>query len=224
MKKIRVLLADDHTLVRTGIRMILEQTAGVAVVAEARTGREALHLTKTAQPDVVLMDISMPDLNGLEATASLMQDYPQVRVLILSVHDDEQYVVKALHAGAMGYLLKDATPAELEQALKAVARGETYLSQAVAKHVIADCRRRNGGKVGAGEKDPSRAASLTPRQREVLQLIAEGYTTKEIATRLHLSEHTVETYRRQLLKRLAVRGMAGLVRSAVRLGLVPPDR
>jgi DNA-binding NarL/FixJ family response regulator len=170
------------------------------------------------------MDITMKDLNGLEATTYIAQEYPQVRVFMLSMHDNEQYVTQALRAGASGYLLKDAAPTELEEAVKAIARGETYLSQAVAKHVIADYRRRNGGRAGEGEKATNPATSLTPRQREILQLIAEGYTTKKIATRLHLSEHTIETYRRQLLKRLAVRSMAGLIRSAIRLGLVPPDR
>lgn len=223
MKPIRVLLVDDHTLFRAGIRMLLENISGVKVVAEASTGREALHLTKTTHPDVVLMDITMKDLSGLEATAYIVQEDPRVRVLILSMHDNEQYVTQALRSGASGYLLKDAATTELEEAIEAVARGDTYLSPAVAKHVIADYRRRGRGKVGEREKETDPSASLTSRQREILQLIAEGYTTKEIAARLHLSENTVETHRRQVLKRLAVRGAAGLVRYAIRLGLVPPD-
>lgn len=224
MKPIRVLLVDDHALFRAGIRKLLVDIAGVKVVAEASTGREALRLTKTVRPDVVLMDITMPDLSGLEATAYIVQEHPQTRVLMLSMHDNEQYVTQALRAGASGYLLKEAAPTELEEAVKAVARGDTYLSQAVAKHVIADYRRHGRGKAGKREEETSSVTSLTHRQREILQLIAEGYTTKEIATRLHLSANTVETHRRQVMKRLAVRSLAGLIRSAIRLGVVSPDR
>ncbi len=224
MKKIRVLLADDHTLFRAGIRLILEQIAGVEVVAEASTGREALHLVKTTHPDVVLMDITMKELNGLEATAYIVQEHPRAQVLMLSMHDNEQYVVQALRTGARGYLLKDAAPTELEQAVKAVARGDTYLSQAVAKHLITDYRRRGGDKIGAREKETNPAASLTPRQREVLQLIAEGHTAKQIATLLHISQKTVEAHRAQLMKQLNIHNVAGLVRHALRLSLVTLDQ
>jgi DNA-binding NarL/FixJ family response regulator len=223
VKPIRVLLVDDHTLFRAGIRSLLEGVTGVTVVAEAGTGREALRLTKTTRLDVILMDITMKDLNGLEATASIVQEHSQARVLMLSMHDNEQYVIQALRTGARGYLLKDAATAELEQAITAVARGETYLSQAVVKHVSADYRRRAKGRAGEKEAETTSGASLTSRQREILQLIAEGHTTKEIAARLHLSANTVETHRRQMMKRLGVRSLAGLVRSAIRLGVVPPD-
>lgn len=223
MKKLRVLLADDHTLVRTGLRLILDQITGVEVGAEASTGREALRLLPTAHPDIVLMDISMKDLNGLEATASIAREYPQMRVLILSMHANEQYVQQAIHAGAAGYLVKDAAKAELALALQAVARGETYLSPAVAHSVLTDYRRRLRRKAGAREKEPSRAESLTLRQREILQLIAEGQPTKEIAAQLHLSKHTVETHRRRLMARLGVHDVTGLVRAALRLGLVSLD-
>lgn len=221
MKKLRVLLADDHILVRTGLRVILEQLAGVEVVAEASTGREALRLLKTARPDIVLMDISMKDLNGLEATASIAQGYPQVRVLILSMHADEQYVRQAVRAGAAGYLVKDAAKTELELALQAVARGETYLSPAVAHHVLTDYRRRLHGKTEQRAGNPGVDVVLTPREREVLQLVAEGYTTKEIAARLHLSPKAVEARRARLMERLDIHNVAGLVRYAIRLGLVP---
>jgi DNA-binding NarL/FixJ family response regulator len=221
MKPIRLLLADDHTLFRAGIRLLLKDSADIKIVAEASTGREAVQLSKTTHPDVVLMDITMKNLSGLEATAYIVQEDPRVRVLMLSMHDNEQYVIQALRIGARGYLLKDATPTELEDAIKAVARGEAYLSQAVAKYVVADYRRRGCGKA---EDEPSRAAALTPRQREILHLITEGQATKEIAARLYLSENTIETHRRQLLKRLGVRRVADLIRVAIRLGLVPSDR
>jgi DNA-binding NarL/FixJ family response regulator len=223
VKPIRVLLVDDHTLFRAGIRRLLEDIAGVKVVAEASTGREALHLTKTTRPDVVLMDITMKDLNGLEATTYIAQEYPQVRVFMLSMHDSEQYVTQALRAGARGYVLKDAVPTELALAVQAVARGEMYLSAAVSKPVITDYLRH----LERGSEDADRgtesAALLTPRQREILQLIVEGRTTKEIAVLLQLSINTVATHRKQLMARLAARDVAGLVRAALRLGIVPPN-
>jgi DNA-binding NarL/FixJ family response regulator len=217
MPSIRVLLADDHALVRAGFRALAQNLAGVEVVAEAADGRDALALIKTCQPDIVLMDISMTGLNGLEATARVVKEFPQVRVIILSAHSSEEYVCQALRAGAAGYLLKDAAIAELELALRAVARGETYLSPAVSKHVISDYVRRVGGEAGSLDL-------LTPRQREILQLIAEGKTTKEIAGLLHLSVKTVETHRTQLMDRLDIHDIAGLVRFAIRVGLIKPDQ
>jgi DNA-binding NarL/FixJ family response regulator len=225
MKPTRVLLAEDHALVRAGIRALLQNLTGVQVVAEASDGREALRLVKTYQPDVVLMDIAMAGLNGLEATARLTKEFPAVRVIILSMHSTEEYVAQALRAGAAGYLLKDAAAAELELAVTSVARGETYLSPAVSKHVIADYLRRAGGGAASGDEGtPSPSTLLTPRQREILQLIAEGHSTKEIAALLHLSVKTVETHRMQLMARLDVHDVAGLVRYAIRVGLVMPDR
>ena len=225
MKPTRVLLAEDHALVRAGIRALLQNLTGVQVVAEASDGREALRLVKTYQPDVVLMDIAMAGLNGLEATARVTKEFPAVRVIILSMHSTEEYVAQALRAGAAGYLLKDAAAAELELAVTSVARGETYLSPAVSKHVIADYLRRAGGGAARGDEGtPSPTALLTPRQREILQLIAEGHSTKEIAALLHLSVKTVETHRMQLMARLDVHEVAGLVRYAIRVGLVMPDR
>jgi DNA-binding NarL/FixJ family response regulator len=213
---IRVLLADDHALVRAGIRALTGNIAGVEVVAEAVDGREALELVKKHEPDVVLMDISMAGLNGLEAAARLAKDHPDVRVIILSAHSNEEYVCQALRAGAAGYLLKDAGTAELDIAIKAVARGETYLSPAISKQVIADYMRRVSGESGSLEL-------LTPRQREILQLIAEGQTTKQIANTLHISVKTVETHRMQLMDRLDIRDVPGLVRFAIRMGLVHPE-
>ncbi|MBI3802080.1 MAG: response regulator transcription factor [Deltaproteobacteria bacterium] len=225
MKPTRVLLAEDHALVRAGIRALLHNLPGIQVVAEASDGREALRLINTHQPDLVLMDIAMAGLNGLEATARVTKEFPTVRVIILSMHSTEEYVAQALRAGAAGYLLKDAAATELELAVTAVARGETYLSPAVSKHVIANYLRRAGGEETSGdEKTASSAVLLTPRQREILQLIAEGHSTKEIAATLHLSVKTVETHRMQLMGRLDVHDVAGLVRYAIRIGLVLPDR
>jgi len=213
---IRVVLADDHTLVRAGIRALLEKLPDVHVVAEASDGREAVHLVTTTQPDVVLMDIAMPGLNGLEATRRLVKEFPAIRVLILSMHKNEEYVWQALRAGAVGYLLKDADLAELALAITAVTHGETYLSPPISKHVIREYVQRVGGEETGLEQ-------LTPRQREILQLVAEGHTSKAIAQRLGLSIKTVETHRVQMMERLDIHEIAGLVRYAIRMGVVLPD-
>jgi DNA-binding NarL/FixJ family response regulator len=217
MKPICVLLAEDHALVRAGFRALLENLHGIQVIAEAGDGREAMRLIETHRPDVVLMDITMPGLNGLEAAARVANEFPYVHVIILSMHANEEYVLQALRAGAAGYLLKDADPTELELAVTAVARGETYLSPPVSKHVIADYVRRVGD-------ESSSLVQLTPRQREVLQLIAEGHTTKEIARMLGISVKTVGTHRAQLMERLDIHDIAGLVRYAIRVGLVSPEK
>lgn len=214
VKKIRVLLADDHALFRAGLRLLLRDVANVLIVGEASDGREALRLLKTACPDVVIMDLAMPGLNGLAATARVTREFPPMRVLILSMYATPDYVVRALRAGASGYLLKDAAPAELELALQAVARGEMYLSAAVSKTVITDYLRRL--KNESKETDQDMGVPLTCRQREILQLIAEGRTSKEIAVLLQLSTNTVATHRKQLMERLAVR-------AAFRLGIASPD-
>lgn len=213
MKPIRMMLAEDHTLVRAGIRALLQNLEEIEVVAEAGDGREALRLVEIHEPDVVLMDIAMAGLNGLEATARISKTFPNVRVIILSMHANEEYVLQALRAGAVGYLLKDAGTAELELAIRAVARNETYLSPLVSKHVVADYVRRVGG-------EPSSLERLTRRQREILQLIAEGHSTQEIAQMLSISGKTVETHRSQLMERLDIHDVAGLVRYAIRMGLV----
>ena len=221
MTKIRVLLADDHSLVRAGIRALLESLDGVSVIDEASNGREALSLIEQHRPDVVLMDIAMSELNGLEATTRVSKEYPHVRVIILSMHANEEYVLQSLRAGAAGYLLKDAGTTELEMAIKAVAAGETYLSPPVSKHVIAEYMRRIGGESSNGEQ--SGLNRLTLRQREILQLIAEGYTTQEIAQKLNISVKTAETHRTQLMERLDIHDIAGLVRYAIRMGLISLD-
>jgi DNA-binding NarL/FixJ family response regulator len=215
MKTIRILLVDDHTLVRAGFRSLLRDIGEVEVVAEAADGREALQRLAEQEVDLVLMDVLMPELNGLDATARIAGTYPQVRVIILSMNPNEEYVLQALRAGAAGYLLKDASPAELEQAIRAVARGETYLTTAVAKHVIAGILHKSGA-AGSLER-------LTPRQREVLQLIAEGNTTKKMAEKLGISVKTAEAHRIQLMEALDIHDIAGLVRYAIRMGVVAPD-
>jgi len=223
-KPIRVLLADDHSLFRAGIRMLLERMTDVEIIAEASNGREIFNLLKQIPTDVVIMDIAMPELNGLEATARVTREFPRVKVLILSMYATPDYVVQALRAGATGYLLKDAATAELELALRAIARGETHLTAAVSKTVVSDYLRRITGRGERTIEELSPAKALTPRQREVLQLIAEGRTTKEIAITLQLSENTIETHRRHLMERLGVHEVAGLVRYAIHLGLVTLGR
>ena len=212
----RVLLADDHALVRAGLRKLLESVPDLQVVGEVGDGLALLALVAQLQPDLVLMDIAMPGLNGLEATARVMKEWPQTRVLILSMHQNEEYVRQALRHGAAGYLLKDAAPLELDQALAVVLRGETYLSPAVSKGVLNDYVQRL-------RSDEAPAAQLTPRQREVLQLVAQGLSTKEIARRLELSVKTVETHRSQMMKQLDIHEVAGLVRYAMRVGLISPE-
>jgi len=212
----RVLLADDHALVRAGLRSLLEKMAALRVVAEAGDGRTALELIGQHRPEVVLMDIAMPGLNGLEALARVGKEFPTVKVIVLSMHANEEYVVQALRAGAAGYLLKEAAVVELEVALGAVARGETYLSPRISKAVIDSYLERLGNR-------PAPLDRLTPRQREIVQLIAEGKNTKEIAFLLEVSIKTIEAHRAQLMERLGIHDVAGLVRYAMRTGLVPPE-
>jgi DNA-binding NarL/FixJ family response regulator len=216
MKAIRLVLADDHTLVRSGIRMLLNHIRDVEVVGEADNGRDAIAIVEAQKPDVVLMDISMSGMNGLEATGRIVQEFSHVRVIILSMHSDDAYVLQALRAGARGYLLKDAASSELEFALRTVANGKQYLSPSISKGVIDSYLQ----KAPEGSAPQER---LTPRQREILQLIAEGHSTKEIAYLLKISGKTVETHRTQLMTRLEIRDVAGLVRYAMREGIINPN-
>ena len=216
MKSVRVLLADDHALVRAGLRELLQKLPDVEVVAEANDGREALALVKSALPNLVLLDITMKGLTGLEAAERIIKDFPGVKVIMLSMHANEEYVLRALRAGVHGYIIKDAAIVELELAIKAVATGETYLSPNISRTVIENYLNRTGGKSSSLEQ-------LTPRQREILQLIAEGQSTKEIAFTLKLSVKTIETHRAQLMERLEIYDVAGLVRYALRVGLIAPE-
>lgn len=218
MMRTRILLADDHALVRQGFRALIDAIADFEVVGEAADGREALKLIRAFAPDVALMDISMPELNGLDATAHARRERPQLRVIIVSMHATEAYVLEALRAGAAGYLLKDADAGELERAIRAVVRGERYLAPALSHHVIERLMRFEHGDTAAATE------ALTARQREVLQLVAEGRSTREIAARLNLSIKTVETHRAQLMQRLEIYDVAGLTRYALRIGLIDPSR
>jgi DNA-binding NarL/FixJ family response regulator len=214
-RSIRLVLADDHPLVRAGIRAELENLPSIEVVGEANDGREALEMAAALSPDVVFIDISMPGLNGLETVERMIKEFPDVRVIILSMHENEEYVWRALKAGASGYLLKLSATTELGAALRRVAQGEIYLCKAVTTKLLRKFPRQNL----ANLKNP--VEKLTLRQREILQLIAEGQNTKEIANLLKLSAKTVEYHRMQLMDRLNIHNIPGLVRFALRVGLIP---
>ena len=213
MNPIRILLADDHALVRAGIRTLIEKIPNVEVVGEANTGRQALEMVKTRLPNLVFMDIAMAELGGLEALPRITKDFPGVRVIILSAHANEEYVIRALRGGAAGYMLKDAATTELELAITSVSEDKTYLSPSMSRPVIDSYLERVGGPLSPLEQ-------LTPRQREILQLIAEGKNTKDIASDLDVSVKTIESHRLQLMERLNIHDIPGLVRYAIRTGLV----
>jgi DNA-binding NarL/FixJ family response regulator len=235
--QLQVFLVENHNIVRAGIRRLLE-TMGIEVIGEAGDGAEAVqqlqHLAQEQRlPELVLMDLAMPRMNGLDATSHIMRHFPGVRVVILSMHTDEEYVLRALQAGASGYLLKDASPSELQQALLDAMQGNFPLSPLVSRHVIANyVRRLNGAnaveEAAITERAPALCTTpgtnpLTPRQTEILCLIAVGRTTREIATLLGLSVKTIETHRSALMERLDIHDVAGLVRYAIRSGLVTSD-
>ncbi|MEN6534090.1 MAG: response regulator transcription factor [Bryobacteraceae bacterium] len=209
-KKIRVLLADDHAVVRQGFAHILSAEPDMEIVGEAANGHEAIALTEKLHPDVIVMDVAMPDLNGIEATRRLSASEPHARVLALSMHKDSVYVREILRAGARGYLLKDAIDRDFVEAVRAVARGDGYLSPAISDAVLTDYRKH--------VTDP--LDLLTSREREVLQLIAEGKTNKEIATLLNLSVYTVDAHRGRIMEKLNLHATSELVRFAMRKGLV----
>lgn len=216
MCSIRVLLVDDHVLVRAGLRLLLEGLPAVTVVAEADDGSEVPRLLALHRPDLVLMDIAMKKSNGLDVTAQIRVDFPLVHVVIVSMHANEEYVLRALRVGASAYLVKDSATAELGLALAAVMAGQIYLSPAVSRQVVDRYVRRM-------EKESAAAVALTARQRETLVLIAQGHGTKEIAYRLQVSVKTVETHRAQLMARLEIHNVPGLVRYAIREGLVSAE-
>jgi len=215
MTCLRVLLVEDHALVRAGMRALLQKIDGIEVVADVGDGLEAVKYVQADAPDLVLMDIAMPGLNGLDATSRIVKESPVPRVILLSMYANEEYLQQALQAGASGYLLKGAELAELELAMRTVAKGEVYLTPAVAKYVVDAYRTKSEG-------PSSPLARLSSRQREILQLIAEGQTTKDIAQRLNVSVKTVETHRAQLMERLDIHDVPGLVRFAIRVGLIQP--
>lgn len=222
MTPIRVLLADDHELVRAGFRALLARLSDVEVVAEADDGRAALELIALHQPDVALMDISMPALNGLEATSRIAKEFPRTRVIILSMHASDDHVLLALRKGASGYLLKGARLAELELAVRSVARGDMYFGPEVSVDLLPGQRQHAGAAASDSLDTPPSLERSTARQREVLQLIAESRSVKQIAQTLGISVKTAETHRAQIMERLGIYDLAGLVRYAIRAGIITP--
>ena len=214
MNKIRVLLADDHTILRDGIRALLDDQADIEVIGEAGDGQATVKMTAQLQPDVVVMDIAMPLLNGLEATRQIQRDYPQVKVLILTMHENEEYIRQVLAAGALGYVLKDAAAHDLLGAIRAVYQGEAVLSPAITRLVIEDYLR--WGDI----RPPDSTNGLTSREREVLQLIAEGYTNKEIAEILCLSIKTVQSHRTNLMSKLDLHDRGELIKYAIQKKII----
>jgi DNA-binding NarL/FixJ family response regulator len=216
LNPITIILADDHTLVRAGIRALLQDIENVQVIGEAEDGAEAVRLAEQLHPEIVLIDISMPGMSGLQATQLLTQNCPATRIVILSMHLEQEYVMRALQSGARGYLLKGARMLELELAITSVARGETYLSPAASRCLVDQVVRDSA-------EAPQPVDQLTPREKQVLTLIAEGATTKEIAQKLGVGIKTVKTHRAKLMELLDIHEIAGLVRFAIRVGLVAPD-
>lgn len=219
-EKIRVLLADDHAILRQGIRMLLEAQPDMEVVGEATNGREAVEQARLLRPLVILMDISMPELNGLEATRKIKQEFPAIQIVILTMHETDEYLVKILQAGATGYVLKQAVDRELIEAVRIASHGDTYLYPSIARRLVTDYLRR----VEAGTMDERDAAyeTLTAREREILKLIAQGHTNKEIAEILTLSVKTVENHRYSLMNKLNAHDRGELIKYAIRVGLIQP--
>ena len=215
MNPIRVLLADDHKLMRAGLRLVVDQQPDLSVVGEADDGRQAVELAKSLNPDVVVMDIGMPNLNGIEAARQIRQIRPDAAVVMLSMHSDEGYVLRALGAGARAYLLKDSATTDLAQAIHAVVEGKSFFSPAVSKVLLQDYMRKLQRSGAEDSYD-----LLSPREREVLQLVAEGKSNKEIASLLNLSVYTVETHRAKIMQKLNLKGVPELILYAVRKGII----
>jgi DNA-binding NarL/FixJ family response regulator len=214
----RILLADDHQIVREGLRSLLQQHQDMEVIGEASDGRTAVAMSEQLEPDVVIMDVGMPDLNGIEATRQIVNREPGAKVVALSMHSDRRFMGEMLKAGAKGYLLKDGAFEELATAIRAVVSNKVYLSPKIADVVVDDFVRRIPG------SEPNAFAKLTPREREVLQLMAEGRATKEIASDLKVSIKTVETHRRQIMEKLNIHSVAELTKYAIREGLTSLER
>ncbi len=219
-RSVNIVLVEDHTLVREGIKALLDTIEGVSVVAEAGDGHHALYMIEKTRPDMVLLDIAIPGLNGIEVAGRIKKDYPSIKVIMLSMHANEEYVYQSLRAGVSGYLLKDSGIEELELAIRSVMKDEIYLSPPISKQVITDYINRTEDRTKATKGSEKVFDVLTSRQREILQLIAEGYTTKEIAKKLNISISTVDTHRTQIMDILDIHNVAGLVRYAVKAGLV----
>ncbi|HTQ55075.1 MAG TPA: response regulator transcription factor [Bryobacteraceae bacterium] len=215
MNPVRIVLADDHTVMRNGLRLLLERQANLQVVGEASDGRQAVALIEKANPDVVIMDIAMPNLNGIEATRQIVTQNPRTAVAILSMHSDESYVIRALKAGARAYLLKDSAEADLLAAVRALTEGKSFFSPAISKILVEDYMRQLQSR---GAEDTYEL--LTNREREILQLLAEGRTNKEVANMLNLSLYTVETHRTHILQKLNLHSVPELILYAVRKGII----
>ena len=218
MNKIRVLIADDHVIVREGLRALLEAQPDIKVVGEATDGEETVNRTKEIQPDIILMDITMPGMNGLEATRQIKEHYPDVKILVLTMHESDEYFFKILDAGASGYFVKGGSSTELISALRAVWRGDAYLYPTMAKKLLSDYLQR----VGAGD-DKVSYDGLTNREREILKLIAEGHTNQEIAELLVLSIATVQTHRAHIMAKLGLHNPTELIKYAIRRGFITLD-
>ncbi|HEY48461.1 MAG TPA: response regulator transcription factor [Dehalococcoidia bacterium] len=215
MRKIKVLIADDHTLVRDGIRSMLNLVANVEVIGEAKNGKEAVEKTRQLAPDVVLMDLAMPTMSGLDATRKIRRESPRTKVLALTQYDDNEYVIPVIEAGARGFVTKMAAFSELASAIQAVYNGDSFLSPSAATALVEECQQKIGAE---GEKDPYQ--QLTDRERETLRLVVEGYTTKEIADTLVVSPKTVEWYKSSLRKKLNINNRTELIKFAIRKGLI----
>lgn len=214
---IRLLLADDHLLFRAGLKSMLEKSSDLEIVGEAVDGHATLQLAEKLSPDIILLDISMPGLNGLEALRRLSETQPGIRVIILSMHSDRRYVTESIKAGAKGYVLKDSTVEELVTAIRTIMRGEVYLSSRIAKVLVSDYVSLTAATEATSD------SSLTTREREVLQLVAEGYSTKDVASRLCNSIKTVETHRKRIMDKLDIHSVAELTRYAIRERIIEPD-
>lgn len=220
-RRVRILLADDHEMIRIGLRSILEKHPGNQIVAEAEDGRTAVRLASELSPDLALLDVTMPDLNGIEAARGIREASPDTKIIAVSMYSERQFVGEMLKAGASGYLLKNSAAREVEPAVEAVLAGRVYLSPRVAEVVVDTFVRPPADQAGDGSQGRTAFDVLSPREREVLQLLAEGMTNKEVAGILHLSTKTVETHRAQLMEKLKIRTVAGLTKYAVRHGLTP---
>ncbi len=218
MRKIKVVVADDHTILRQGIKALLDNQEGIEVVGEAKDGREAIKTIEELLPDVILMDIAMPGLNGLEATRRIKKKFPKVKVVVLTMHANEEYIFQILNAGADGYLVKETAFQDLISAINAVHKGEAFMSPSISKKVMTDYiqRAQGEGKVGFD--------TLTTREREILQLVAEGNSNKKIAEALFISPKTVETHRAHIMDKLNIHDRAGLIKYAIRKGMINLDK
>jgi len=222
MGSIRVILADDHKLVRAGIKSLLENSDGIIVVGEASNGSAAIELTAKLNPDLVILDLAMPELNGLDACKKIKTRFPDVKTLILSMYIDEEYIIQALKSGASGFLLKDSAPGELKEAVNTVMKGDIYITPSISNDVIKNFVLGQSSNTSM-EEFHSRE-NLTQRQKEILRLIAEGNSTKEIAEKLFISVKTVETHRANIMRKLDIYDIAGLVKYAIKMGLFFPER